>query len=490
MVTSSLKKYLRLFVVLAALSLSGCAAVGPDYSPPQAFVSEKFDPLLPDGITVDNQVNLPGTWWELLGDETLTELIQQAVKQNLDIRIAQSRLRESRAGRKAAAADRFPAVGATGVISTQQQSENSPFFADIPPQFGGIDSETDLFQAGFDASWEIDIFGGVRRSVEAAEARYQAAEAGRDEVLRVVLAEVALNYVELRGLQKRQQVIERNIRVQQETLDFTRNRLNSGLGTELDVSQASSQLLTTKSSLPGIQAAIQLRIFQIATLLGEQPQSRFTQLMEYRALPLIPDSMFNDIPSEVLRRRPDIAQAERQLAAETADIGVATADLFPKFSLFGGFGVESAKIDTLFAGDSIAWSIGPSFSWAIFQGGRIRANIEAQSAQSERALTEYEKAVLNVLQDVNSALVSHSYERETASNLFAAVNETRNSLKLSMTLYEEGLSDFLSVLNAEALLLLVEDRYTASQTDEWTSLIRLYKALGGGWQGYSMSQYR
>ena len=167
---------------------------------------------------------------------------------------------------------------------------------------------------------------------------------------------------------------------------------------------------------------------------------------------------------------------------------MATADLFPKFSLFGGFGVESANVDTLFSSDSIAWSIGPSFSWAIFQGGRIRANIEAQSAQSERALAEYEKTVLNVLQDVNSALVSHSYERETASNLLAAARETRNSLDLSMTLYEEGLSDFLSVLNAEALLLLVEDRYTSSQTSEWTSLIRLYKALGGGWQNYSITK--
>ncbi len=481
-------KLLIALTVLFSLMLVGCAAVGPDYVAPETSVPEKFEPLLPERVTTDDQINLPGTWWELLGDDTLVELINKAAQQNLDIRIAQSRLRESRAGRRAAEAGQFPALGGAGVVSTQQQSENSPFFADIPPQFGGNDAQTDLFQAGFDASWEIDIFGGVRRSVEAAEARYQAAEAGRNEVLRVVLAEVALNYAELRGLQKRKLVLENNIRVQQETLNFTRNRLESGLGTELEVSQASSQLLTTRSALPGIQAAIKLRIFQIANLLGEQPQSRVEQLMVYTPLPQIPDSLFSDVPSEVLRRRPDIMRAERQLAAETADIGVATADLFPKFSLFGGFGVESANVDTLFSSDSIAWSIGPSFSWAIFQGGRIRANIEAQSAQSERALAEYEKTVLNVLQDVNSALVSHSYERETASNLLAAARETRNSLDLSMTLYDEGLSDFLSVLNAEALLLLVEDRYTSSQTSEWTSLIRLYKALGGGWQNYSITK--
>ncbi len=485
MVMLSSLKHLRILALFSTLILGGCAAVGPEYTPPVTSTPDKFNPLLPESVVVDNQANLPGTWWELLGDETLAGLIRQAASQNLDIRIAQSRLRESRAGRRAAQAGQLPSVSAGGVISTQQQSENSPFFPDIPPQFGGTDSESDLFQTGFDASWEIDIFGGIRRSVEAAEARYQAAEAGRNEVLRVVLAEVALNYVELRGLQKRQKVIENNIRVQQETLEFTQNRLNSGLGTELDVSQARSQLLTTKSSLPGIQSTIQLRIFQIGNLLGEHPEKRLTQLLVYKPLPQIPDSLFTDIPSEVLRRRPDIMLAERLLAAETADIGVATADLFPKFSLFGGFGVETAEFDTLFNSDSIAWSIGPSFSWAIFQGGRIWANIEAQSAQSERALAEYEKTVLNVLRDVNSALVAHSYERETALNLFAAVDETRNSLNLSMTLYEEGLSDFLSVLNAEALLLLVEDRYTTSQTSEWTSLIRLYKALGGGWQGYS-----
>jgi len=472
-----------LTVLLALTVFSGCASVGPNYEPPDVSVPTKFDPRLPADTAVDAQAPLPGSWWELLGDKTLAELIRQAATRNLDIRIAQTRLLESRAGRKAAKAAQLPSVGAGGTVSTQQASENSPFIPNIPPQFGGTEPRTDLFQAGFDAAWEIDIFGGVRRSVEAAEARYQAAEAGRNEVLRVVLAEVALNYVEMRGLQKRKQVIEKNIRVQQDTLDFTRNQLAAGLGNELAVTQARSQLLTTKSFLPGIDAAIQLRIFQIAALLGEHPGERMDQLMVYQPLPQIPDKLFADIPSETLRRRPDIIRAERQLAAETANIGVATADLFPRFALFGGFGSETAEVDTFFDSESVTWSIGPSFRWAIFQGGRIRANIEAQSARSERALAEYEKAILTALQDVNSALVSHGYERETAANLYAAVNETENSLKLSRTLYEEGLSDFLSVLNAESLLVLVEDQYAASQTNEWTSLIRLYKALGGGWQG-------
>lgn len=459
--------------------------MGPDYTTPLIAAPDKFDPMMPENISVDGEAELPDSWWDLLGDETLAELIQQASRQNLDIRIAKSRLRESRAGRRAAEAGQLPSINGSGTAQSQQQSENSPFYANIPSQFGGSDPQIDLFKSGFDASWEIDIFGGVRRSIEAAEARYQAAEAGLNEVLRVVLAEVALNYAELRGLQKRKRVIENNIRVQQETLDFTRNRLKTGLGTELEVAQANSQLLTTKSTLPGIQRDIQLRIYQIATLLGEQPEERQNQLLSYKALPVIPDSLFSDIPSQVLRRRPDISRAERQLAAETADIGVATADLFPKFSLFGGFGLESEEVETFFESDSIAWSIGPSFSWAIFQGGRIRANIEQQSAQSERALAEYEQTVLNVLQEVNSSFVAHGYERETAVNLLAAVDETKKSLSLSKTLYEEGLTDFLSVLNAEALLILVEDRYTASQTNEWTSLIRLYKALGGGWQIYS-----
>lgn len=473
------KRNTTLVVILVCILLSSCAPVGPDYSPPQIAIPDTFQPVLPEETS---RTAIPGSWWELLGDDTLAELIKHAAIANLDIRVAKERLRESRAGRKLARAGFFPSIGAGGTVRTQQQSENSPSTPKFPPGFPQADTKSDLYRVGFDASWEIDIFGGVRRSVEAAEARVDSVESTHNDIIRVVLAEVALNYIELRGLQQRKKVLLKNLRVQKDTFEFTRNLLITGLGTELEVSQARAQLLSTEAELPGLEASIQLRIFQINNLLGEQPGSRNQQLMVYKPLPDIPEAMFTDIPSQVLRRRPDVKAAERSLAAEVADIGIATADLFPRVSLLGGFGGESASMDNLVSNGSGFWSIGPSFNWPLFQGGRIRANIEAQSAQSAAALLIYEKTVLAVLQEVNTALVEHAYERKTSKSLRSAINETRNSVQLSTTLYQEGLSDILTVLNAEALLLSVEEKFVSSQTREWTSLIRLYKALGGGWQ--------
>ncbi len=471
---------IRLLITLNLMFILGCA-VGPDYAPPGQNLPSAFDPPLPDVAVLDPTVPPPTSWWELLGDDTLAELINKAAEANLDIRIAQARLRESRAGRKAARADRYPTVDVAGTVGIQRQSQNSPNSPQLPPPLPAVNPESDLYQVGFDAAWEIDVFGGVRRAVEAADARLVAAQADRDDVIRIVLAEVALNYVELRGLQQRKAVLERNIRVQRDTLAFARNRFDAGLGAALEVSQAKAQMLATAAALPGIEASIQLRFFQINTLLGEHPGHRREALLTYKTLPVLPDTFFTDVPSEVLRRRPDIKAAERRLAAEVADIGAATADLFPRFSLIGGFGWESTGGSTVFNSASQLWRLGPSVRWPVLQGGRIRANIDAQTAQSEAALARYEKTVLDVLQEVNSALVDHSHERQTARSLRTAMAESQKSVTLSTALYQEGLSDILTVLNTESLLLNVEDEYALSQTREWTSLIRLYKALGGGW---------
>lgn len=456
------------------LFLSGCA-VGPDYRKTEIALAPEFGAGIPEKSDLDMNAALPGDWWALLGDGTLTELIEAAAAANHDIRIAEARLREARAGKVIAGADFQPQIQFGGSAETREQSKNSP-------NYMGGETRTDLFLAGFDASWEIDVFGGTRRRVEAAEARLAGAQAGRNEVIRLVLAEVALNYVELRGLQQRKNVLVRNIRVQRETLDFTQNRLQSGLGTEFDVAQARAQLLSTESAMPGLDAAINLRIFAIGTLLGENPASRLTRLRPYQPLPPIPAQLFNDIPSEVLLRRPDVQQAERLVAAEVADIGAATADLFPRFSLFGGFGAEADTFDLLFDSDSLSWSFGPSVQLPIFQGNRLRANIEAQNAQADGALASYEQTILRVLQEVENALTEHSHERLTVKSLEKAKAASNDSVELAKILYQEGLSDILTVLNAESLLLQVENDYSLSRTKEWTSLIRLYKALGGGWQ--------
>lgn len=465
---------------LILLMVSGCT-VGPDYTPPALETPKEFNAHLPADDRPDPAAPLPASWWTLLGDEALTGLIRKAAQANLDIRIAQARLQESRAAGRVAKAGYSPTIGTYGAASVQRQSENSPSFPKLPAPFPGTDPESDLYRAGFDTAWEIDLFGHVTRSVEAADARLAVAQAGRDDVVRVVLAEVALNYVELRGLQKRKAVLERNIRVQKDTLAFTRNRLDAGLGSELEVSQARAQMLSTKAALPGIEAGLRLRLFQITTLLGAHPGQSLQGLLAYQELPQVPDQFFADIPSEVLRRRPDIKAAEKVLAAETADIGVATADLFPRISLLGGFGWESGASSSLLDTASRTWRLGPSIQWPLFRGGRIRANIDVQTAQAEAALARYEKAVLGVFQEVSTALADHSHERQTARSLKAAIAQSRKSVELSTALYQQGLSDILTVLNTEALLLRVEDEYALSQTREWTSLIRLYKALGGGW---------
>ena len=462
-------------LALSVLFLLTSCTVGPDYlapdlSPSQTFIAAQNADT--SSVVVTESL---GQWWELLGDEILSELIETAVDANHDIQIAQARLLESRAGKRAARADSLPSITAHGMNTSQSQSQNSPSYA-------GGDRETDLFKLGFDASWEIDIFGGVRQSVKAAEARENAAEASLNDVVRTIMAEVALNYIELRGFQQRKEVYQKNIDVQQRTYTFTRNRLISGLGTELEVSQANAQLLSNKAVIPGIEASIRLRILQICTLIGVRPEQRYDQLLTYRSLPQIPEKIFTTTPSDVLRQRPDIKLAERQLAAEVADIGVATAELFPRFSIFGGFGGESGSSGNLLDSSSRFWSIGPSFRWSLFQGGKVKASIKVQEAQADAALSRYEKTVLSVLQEVNGALVEHGYERQTALSLDMARKESKTSVQLSTTLYKEGLTDILTVLNTELLLLQLEDEYAISLTREWTSLIRLYKALGGGWE--------
>lgn len=481
MMIDTFKHKLTGWYLLVILLFSSCT-VGPDYSAPVLSVPTDFTTDLSAEPAVRVKAAPPQAWWKLFGDKTLDVLIDKAVQENHDIRLAKARLQESRAGSSGARAELFPTVAANTTAASQQQSKNSP-------SYQGGDRQNDRFHIGFDAAWEIDIFGGVQRSVEAAEARQQAATAGLAEVVRTVLAEVAIHYIELRGLQQRQAVLLKNIKVQRQTLTLTQNKLASGLGNELEVSQARAQLLSARSALPGIESAMRRHIFQISTLLGEHPQQRLNQLLAFQPLPQIPDTIYADTPSEVIRRRPDIRQAEQLLAAEIADIGTATATLFPRFALFGSLGAESAALDNLFTSDSELWSFGPSIRWHLFQGGKIRAAIEAQEAQAQAALVNYEKTVLTVLQEVNSALAEHRYLRQTVQALAAAQQQSQTSVELSTTLYQEGLSDILTVLRNELLLLLIEDQYTTSLTQEWTSLIRLYKALGGGWQQPS-AQYQ
>lgn len=469
------QKLIQTLTVLLFAILATSCALGPDYEKPEV--------TLPAGNADDAQTNpLPASWEDLLQDPLLRELLQQVAESNPGLQEAEARLREARAGVRAAGGQNLPTLGAGGTAQSQRQSENNPFLSNIPPPLASnLDPKNNLYRAGLDARWELDLFGGNRRQWQAARARSEAAAAARDGVLHTILAEVALNYAELRGLQKRKQIFERNIKIQSETLNLVQNRVDSGLSSELERSQSRAQLLTTESNLPGIRAGIEARIYALSTLIGKNPQTLSQRLSNYKTLPEIPDSIFQNIPAEVLQRRPDIRRAEQELRAESEEIGQAMADRWPTFSLTGGGGLESTEADSFFDSGSQFWSIGPNIEWALFSGNQIAANIEAQKAQKEASLARYQSQVLQAFREVDTALVQNREERNTARKLQEAVSETRRSVELSKNLYEAGLSDFLTVLDAESRLIVLEDQLARSRTREWTSLMRLYKALGGGW---------
>jgi NodT family efflux transporter outer membrane factor (OMF) lipoprotein len=340
----------------------------------------------------------------------------------------------------------------------------------------------DLFQVGFDSSWEIDLFGGVRRSVEAANAQIQATEEDRRDILVILLSEVARNYVEVRGNQLRLAIARRNIDSQQQTVDLTQARFEAGLGSELEVAQAKAQLAATESLVPALETAARLAIHRIGVLLGQQPGSLLDELSIEAPIPLVPPEVPVGLPSDLLRRRPDIRLAERNLAAATALVGVATADLFPRFFLTGSLGQQTISFSDIALPESRFWSIGPTIRWPVFDAGRIRANIRVQDARQEQALVRYEQAVLLSLEEVENALVAYSKELARRRSLVESVDSNRRAVDISNELYSKGLVDFLNVLINQRSLYLAEETLAISDERVSTNLVALFKALGGGWE--------
>jgi len=421
------------------------------------------------------------SWWKSFNDPQLDSLVERAVRTNQDLRIAEARVREARALYRIASSQLWPTVDAGGSYARQNQSKNQPVLGSLPmPQ--GIPYENNVYQAGFDASWEVDVFGGNRRGVEAGKAEVAAAEFGRRNVLVTLLGEVARNYVELRGCQRRLEIATNNLKTQEEALALTQDRFKNGLTSDLDVQQAATLLANTRAVIPTLESGIQGYIHRLGVLLGQPPEALLAELSAPAAIPSSPPEVPVGLPSELLRRRPDVQQAERQLAASTARIGVATADLFPKFSLTGVAGFESTSASDWFAGGSKFWSLGPTVQWRIFDAGRIRANIRVQNARQEQALAAYEETVLMSFEDVENSLVAYAKEQIRRRSLEDAVNSSQDSLHLANQLYSNGLASFINVLDAERSLYQAEDALAVSDKAVTQNLISLYKALGGGWE--------
>jgi multidrug efflux system outer membrane protein len=472
----------RLATIMLVWGVAGCT-VGPEYTAPKTTLPETWGELSEDALTTAaTQPSMPtiepvslAEWWTTFHDPTLDSLIERTVQANPDLRLAQARVREARAQRGVVSADQFPSVDAFGAYSRSRTSENS--FTGGPPG-----TEDDLYQAGFDASWEIDVFGGVRRSVEAADADIAASIEDRRDVLVTLLAEVAQNYVELRGFQRQIAIAQANLQAQRETLEITQTRLEAGLTSDLDVARAEAQVQTTESQIPALESAARQSIHRLSVLLAQEPTALLGELSVDSPIPGVRPKVPIGLPSDLLRRRPDIRRAERQLAAATARIGVATADLFPRFSLTGSLGLESSHFSNLGDYGSRFWSVGPSVSWPILDWGRIRSNIGVEDAREEQAFIVYEQTILTSLREVEDSLVAFMNEQARRQTLMGAVESNRRATNLANQLYQQGLSDFLSVLEAQRDLYESEDALVQSDRAVTTDLVSLYKALGGGWE--------
>ncbi|MCL2103707.1 MAG: efflux transporter outer membrane subunit [Kiritimatiellaeota bacterium] len=458
--------------------LGGCAnwpSVGPDYEPSSfAEGAGLAAALKDDGAGGGDVVGKLAGWWRVFDDPQLTALVARALAANREVTVAEAKIREARARLVIAGAGALPMVGVGGSYQRYQTSKNNSPFVRV---------EGDQFQAGFDATWEIDLFGGTRRRVEAAQAGLEAVEAGRDAVWVSLAAEVANTYVGYRTAQQRLRVVRANAALQEETYSLNKSRVESGLTSELPLQQSVYNLENTRSQIPPLEAALENYANALALLVGVFPGELHGELETERDIPSAARWTLEAIPSECVRMRPDVRVAERQVAVASANVGVATADLYPKFSLLGSIGLGSVKAADVLSGDSVMYSLGPQVSWPIFRGGSIRNNIRAQTAVQEQALAGYEQTVLNAVSDVRNVLMAYDREYTRYENLTSAVEAAQQAMTLSEELYRSGLTDFYNVLEAQRSVMALQEGLVVSRGTISQHLVSLYKALGGGWQG-------
>jgi multidrug efflux system outer membrane protein len=413
--------------------------------------------------------------WRGFNDGKLNHLVELAIGSNYDLRIASANIREARALRLETQFDLYPTV-------TSQASYTRERLSKAVLSVPGSDPNIDLYNAGFDASWELDFFGRVRRSIEAATAEVEASEAVRHDVMVSLLAEVARNYFELRGAQDRLEVARRNAENQKQTLDLTIAILEGGRGTELDTSRARAQLNSKLATIPPLETAIKNAIYRLSVLTGQQPTALEQDLSQPLPLPDLPKLVALGTPEGLLRRRPDIRVAERNLAAATARIGVATADLFPRITFTGSIALEAGSFAGIGKGGSGTFFLTPQIFWAAFDLGRVRARIKASDASAEASLAQYERTVLLALEETENALVDFGQQQSRRDFLRESALASEKAVELAQLRYRYGVADFLTVLDAERTLLEAQDQLAQSETTTATALVAIYKALGGGWE--------
>lgn len=474
----------KILIALATLAVAGCR-VGPDHAAPRPAMPAAFlrqgAPFAPDGETES------AAWWRAFHDTQLDSLIAEVATANHDMRLAAARVRESRAAAGVVDAALVPRVDAGGSFSRSRISQNSR--QGRQAGLAGESPEGDLFHTALDMSWEIDVFGGARRASEAARADLGAGIEQQRDVLVSVLAEAGLAYLDLRSAQKQLVVAREHLRAQEETLALTADRARAGLASELDVSRARALVHATRARIPAREEQEQRAIHRLGVLTGRPPEGLDERLAKAQPIPAPPPRVPLGLPSALLRQRPDIRRAERELAAATARLGAAQAEWFPRFFLTGAAGLESVEATDLVDGGSRYWSLGPAMRWPIFNAGKIRQNIRVHNARQEQALIRYEQTVVRALEEVENALTSFGKEQERHDALGESERSSAQSARWAQDRYRGGLAGFLEVLEAERSHLDARASLIESERLLGQNYVRLYKALGGGWSDATVDPF-
>jgi multidrug efflux system outer membrane protein len=466
-----------LSVIMTALilfPLAGCV-LGPNYKPlSKTMPSEWNQPL---SAEMKSDPNLPVCWWEILDDPILNQFIEQTRTKNPTLEAALWKIQEARATKDYVLGQYSPSIDAVGSYRRNRDSD----YGQMKPAAGSSNKPYDMYSAGFDASWELYLFGQFQRAEEFAQASLEAEFENYHDSLISLYAETASNYVGLRTTQTRLQYARANIELQRQTLQLAQSRFKAGLVPELDVEQAKLNLSNTESGIPLLLSSQQAAINRLCVLTALNPGELSGKLSEFKPIPQPQNTIEIILPAQLLRQRPDIRRAERQLAAQTARIGVATGDLYPSFSLNGSIALEAQDFSNLTKSGGDKYSFGPGIRWAVFDGNRIKSNIRIQETKTKQLYYYYEQTVLTAQEEVENAVTDYIHEKQRNAILEQSVQAARKSADMAQSLYRSGLTDFQNVLDMQRALSVQQDNLAASQGQVTQNLIRVYKALGGGW---------
>ncbi len=457
-------------ILLLLFFITACS-VGPEYEPQRIKVPKDWGIISEKGIREKKEFEI-GRWWEKLKDPVLSKLIDSAIKGNLDLKVALSRLREARALRLIEKSKLFPWIDSSAAYTRKRHPETG--------------KTSELYSIDIDASWEADIFGGIRRSIEEAEARLFAEMENVKDVLVSLVSEVAINYVELRTYQARLKALKANIKAQEGIYKLNLSRFKAGLIDELAVAQSRYILESTRAKVPYLEEQIEKVKNRIAVLLGKMPAELEKELFTPRPIPRPPVEIVIGIPAYVLRNRPDVRRAEMEFAAATYAVGKAKADLYPKVDLSGSIGLEAIEKGDLFRWARRTWSLGIRITWKIFHANQLRLTVNVYSERQKQAFFKFKNTVLKAIEEVRSAIIAYVQEKKREKALEKALASAKRTYKLALDRYKAGLIDFTDVLDAEKAVQTLEDQLAESRGKVVLNLIRLYKAIGGGWQSFSL----